>query len=313
MLVTGATGFVGSHLVRELLRRGCDVGVLVRDGSELGRLKGLQARLQVLPGGLMDADLLRRAVQAFAPARVFHLAAHGVNEWDADLRQSMLVNCGGTINLLEACRGLSLAGFVYAGTCFEYAGGEAPCREDAAVAPANAYAVSKAAGWLASQWYARMHHLPVAGVRPFQAYGPGEVPARLIPSVIACALRGRDVLATEGRQVRDFVFVDDVVAGMLQASERREAIGQVFNLGTGVGTPVRAAIERVLAAAERAVPVRLGAKPYRPNEIWHLVADTQRSRDVLGWTARVPLEEGLRKTVAWWQEQDEKAAVDVRV
>ena len=288
VLVTGATGFLGSHLARELVRMGCEVGALVRDGAERSRLHDVESRIQMLTGDLVDGARWPETIARFEPRVVFHLAAYGVNAWVCDPAQAVLTNVLGTTNLLEACRPLSLQAFVYAGTSFEEP------------APANAYAASKTAGWLFGQLYERAHQVPVVGVRPFQVYGPAEAPGRLIPSVIRAALQGREVQATEGRQVRDFIFVEDVIEGMILAAACPEARGKTFNLGTGQGVEVRAVIEQLMELLGHPVPVAYGALPYRPGELWNLVADTRSSTEALGWRPRVPLTEGLKRTVAWY-------------
>ena len=230
---------------------------------------------------------------------VFHLAAYGVNGWTCDARQAMLTNAIGTTNMLEACRELTLDAFVYAGTCFEYAGGPARCREDTWPKPVNAYALSKTTGWMMAQYYERMHHIPVVGVRPFQVYGPHEAPERLVPSVILSALRGQEVRVTEGAQVRDFIFVEDVVMGLLRAAACKKARGVMLNLGTGHGVTVRTVIETLIGMLGRPVSVAYGAVAYRPGEIWNLVADTRVATRLLGWQPAVSLDEGLRRTVEW--------------
>ena len=288
VLVTGATGFLGSHLARELVRMGCEVGVLVREGAETARIHDLQPRLELLTADLVDGARVQETIRRFEPRVVFHLAAYGVNAWECDPAQAVMTNVLGTANLLEACRPLSLDAFVCAGTSFE------------TPEPVNVYAASKAAGWLFAQLYERAHQMPVVGVRPFQVYGPAEAPSRLIPSVILSALQGREVRATEGRQVRDFIFVEDVVEGMIRAATCPEARGKMFNLGTGQGVRVRAVIEQLLELLGHPVPVAYGALPYRPREIWNLVADARSSTHILGWQPRVSLAEGLQQTVAWY-------------
>ena len=302
VLVTGAAGFLGSHLARALVRSGCEVGALARDGADRSRLHDVEARVQWLSADLADDARVRDAVGQFGPDVVFHLGAFGVNAWTCDPAQAVMTNVLGTTHLLEACRTRALRAFVYAGTSFEYADGDAPRREDAWPEPVNAYAASKTAGWLFSRFYERVHQVPVVTVRPFQVYGPAEATNRLIPSVILSALQGHEVEATEGRQVRDFIFVEDVIAGMIRAAVCREARGGTFNLGTGQGVSVREMIEQLMNILRHPVSVAYGALSTRPGEYRRLVADTRLSSRVLGWQARVPLTEGLQRTVAWFTQ-----------
>lgn len=307
VLLTGATGFLGAHLARRLVAEGCWVGALLRLGSNTARLANVLDRLHPLSGDLLAPDTLAEAMRVSAPRYVFHLAAHGVDRPLASATDSVQTNVQGTVNLLDACRAADLARFVYVGTCYEYGDGSAPCREDQPVAPANYYAASKAAGWLLCGVYHRVHGLPVATVRPFQAYGPYQGCRLLLPYAITTALRGEDLRLTPGEQVRDFVHVDDVVDGVLTAATTPAAVGQTINLGSGEGTTVRRAVEMALDVLGWPVPAHFGALEYRPGEVWDLRADPRRARELLGWQPRTGLADGLRQTVGWYRAHLELA------
>lgn len=300
-LVTGATGFLGSHLVRHLVRYGCQVGVLLRRGSNRIRIQDVIDKVDPLEGDLLQPEELYPLVRDFAPKYVFHLAAYGVNRPLESAVGSVNVNVQGTINLLEACCPLRVAAFLYTGTCYEYGDGGSPCTENQPVRPPNYYAASKAAGWLFACLYTRLSNLPVVTVRPFQAYGPYQGCRLLIPYVITSALQGVPLRLTPGDQIRDFVFVDDVIDGMIQAVMNEATIGQTVNLGSGQGVRVREMVERILDLLGWPVEANFGALEYRKGEVWDLRADIQRARELLNWTPKVPLDEGLQRTVEWYR------------
>jgi len=307
VFVTGATGFIGSHLVRRLIGYGCQVGVLLRQRSNTLRIDDVMGQLQPLEGDLLEAEKLKSLVQDFAPSHVFHLAAYGVDRPLESVTDSVQVNVQGTVNLLEACRAVNLERLVYIGTCYEYGDGSSPCKEDQPVAPINYYAASKAAGWLFCRLYQRLFDLPVVTVRPFQAYGPYQGCRLLIPYVITSALRGEDLHLTRGEQIRDYVFIDDVIDGMIKAATTDAAVGQTINLGSGIGVTVRKVVEMVLEILGWPVEAQFGALEYRAGEVWDLRADRRRARELLNWEPMVGLEDGLQRTVDWYKSHLEFA------
>jgi len=232
------------------------------------------------------------------------------------------VNVMGTLNLLEALTETDCDCFINTGTCYEYGhhtppppvppkvGGPGRQHEDQMVDPINAYAASKSAAWLFCNMYHRTRYYPIVTVRPFTTYGPRQSPRALIPQTILSALEGQDFEMTGGEQTRDFTYVDDVVEGYIRASLSERAIGQTFNLGAGKERPIKEVVLKVLELMGNPVRPLIGALPYRPREIWRLYADNNKARDLLGWRPRVGLEDGLRKTIAWYTEQFKAGAFD---
>jgi UDP-glucose 4-epimerase len=287
ILVTGATGFIGPHLVRRLVAAGARVACTLESEAQRRDLPAVAAGHVA---NLRDRRAVDAAVRAVRPALVFHLAAVGVTEFGVDPITAVQVNVGGTLNLLRALEGTGYRRFLFVGTSHEYGDGPSPFCEEQPPAPTNVYAASKSAAWLFCQMYQRARGWPLVGVRPFGVYGPGQRPPAFLPTLIQAALRGQDFDMTGGEQVRDLVYVEDVAAGVE---------GQTFNLCSGQGIPLAEVSRRVLGLVGHPIRVNLGALPYRPGQIWRMVGDNTAARQALGWQPTVSLDEGLRRTIAW--------------
>jgi len=300
VLITGATGFLGSHLTRRLLWLGAEIYVFVRPSSKHDRIADVLPQLHVIKNDLLDSVSVRDGVNQADPEVVFHMAAFGVDRPLDDPKNAALVNIMGVVHLLEAVRERELRRFIYTGTCYEYTGDQSPVGPDSNMEPTNIYAATKSSGALVCQAYRRTYGLPLIIIRPFQGYGPWQGTRLLIPYLITSLLKGKIVKLTSGKQVRDYVFVDDVVCGMLLGAENECAIGESFNLGSGKGIQVRSIVERVLNLLDGNTRVEFGAVPHRPSEIWSLWSDNLRANELLGWHPMTTLDDGLKKTVEWY-------------
>ena len=310
VLVTGATGFIGQRLVRRLVALGARVYAGAAPDEEPERVAGLPIQVERLIFDLRDAGAVQAAVAEAVPQFVFHLAAVGVTDPAVDPALALAVNAGGTIHLLEALRGQNVRRVVLVGTCYEYGASQqlAVSGQPSVIEgldPFNAYAASKVAAWAFGRMYWRAHGLPVVTVRPFQVYGPGQPAHTLIPAAIGAALAGEDFPMTPAEQERDFVYVEDVVSGLLAAADAPGVEGEGLDLGTGIARPIRQVIQRVWELAGGTGRVLPGALPYRPGEVMRIVADADRTARLTGWRAQVGLEEGLRRTIGSRQADDE--------
>jgi nucleoside-diphosphate-sugar epimerase len=292
LLITGGTGFVGRRLAAAAAGQGHAVTLLLREPYRQGRslpapLNSLAPRLGCVYADLRDAQATCDAVQEAAPELVVHLAAAGVTDPFLPVETAIAHNVTGTLNLLQACceRPGKLAPIVVART---------PGERDAQ----NHYAASKAAIWQFCRMYIRTRGWPVAGAMVYQAYGPGQPEHALVPGALAAARAGADFAMTSGRQVRDWIYVDDVVAGLLAMIARPLPPGETVELGTGRGTTVGEVVDRIYALAGGGGRPLRGARPDRPGESLAQIADPALGRAALGWQATVSLEEGLERLLA---------------
>ncbi|MBN1976799.1 MAG: NAD(P)-dependent oxidoreductase [Anaerolineae bacterium] len=299
MLVVGATGFIGQRLVRKLVEAGARVWVGVAPDESPERVAALPSQVERLVFDLRDEEAVREGVAEAAPQIVFNLAAVGVTNPEIDPSLALEVNVGGLVHLLEVLKGRSARRVVLVGTCYEYGAREAVEGLD----PFNTYAASKVAAWAFGRMYWRAYGLPVVTVRPFQVYGLGQPGRTLIPAAISAALAGQDFPMTPGGQARDFIFVDDVVSGMMAAAEAPGIEGESLDLGTGQAHAIRDVVAHIWEIVGAQGEVLLGALPYRPGEVMHSVADADRTARLTGWQAGTTLEEGLQRTIQNYTEQ----------
>jgi nucleoside-diphosphate-sugar epimerase len=267
------------------------------------RLAPLRERIELHEGSVSDHGAMQALTSAARPDVVFHLAAytHVGKSW-ARVEECVSTNVSGTISLLRALEGVGYRRFVYTGTSEIYGPIEVPFREDALVQPASPYAVSKYAGERFARMYQRAHGAPIVCLRPFNAYGPAQSPDRIVPEVIVRALRRQRLPMTTGTQTREFNYVEDLVDGFVRAATAPGIDGEVVNLGCGEEVTVAAMAATVLGLMGDPISPELGALPDRPNEIMRMRSDSTLARERLGWTPAVTLEEGLRRTIAWYTD-----------
>ncbi|MHB8893782.1 MAG: NAD-dependent epimerase/dehydratase family protein [Candidatus Geothermincolia bacterium] len=298
VLVTGGAGFIGARLCSHLVLHNNEVCALDHPEASLHRLAGMENQLRMVRVDLgnTSAGELRNIVGTCD--YIIHLASAGIDHSESDVLQMIRANIVGTQVAVELAQAISVKKFVYAGSCFEYGAGS-NFDEVAFPNPQGEYAATKTAAWFLLNSYARRHGVRVTSVRPFNVYGIGEATRRLVPHVITSALGNKTIDVTEGRQARDFVYVDDIVEGMSAAAVAEQAVGDTFNLCTGIETTVKELVLRIVELTGSKSAVNFGAIPYRDNEMWNLSGNPKRAAEKIGWVSRVTIEDGLRRTVEW--------------
>ena len=305
VLVTGATGFVGRHMVDLLLGHGYEVAAASVPGDPL--LPALPPGVSRLAFDILDLEATTEALARLAPSVVFHLAglARG-----GDLQRLLAVNVMGTECLLKAARALDQpATVVIPGSASEYGifAAPEPVNEDAPLAPISAYGVSKAAQTLLGLSYARRGDVPVVVGRIFNITGPREPQAMLVGAMagqVAAIERGRlPAVVSVGNldPYRDYIDVRDAVQGLWLLSRYGES-GRAYNLCSGTAIQVREVVRRVVALSN--VPIRIEPDPdrQRPSDIPYCAGDPQRAESATGWQPQYSLDESLQAALAWWRE-----------
>ena len=309
VLVTGATGLLGGYLVRELLEAGANVVALVRDsvpGSELIR-SGLIERVTTVHGSVTDLSLLRRILAEYSIQTVFHLAAQTlVGVAKQDPLGTLEANIQGSWVILEAARLAKVGQVLIASSDKAYGDPvELPYREDMPLAGKYPYDVSKSCVDLISAMYATTYGLPVGIVRCANIFGGGDLNfSRSIPGMIRAALLDEPFeIRSDGKFVRDFLYAEDAADAYLTLAEhlavKPELYGQAFNFSMELKLTVLDlvdAVKKVMGRPDLAVVIRNIAT----NEIREQYASSEKARRLLNWQPRCGLEEGLRRTIAWY-------------
>jgi len=318
--VTGAAGFIGSHLTQRLVEDGHRVRVFVRYNSQnnWGWLDVLPPsvirEIEVHRGDLKDPEAVRKAVEGIDV--IYHLAAlisipySYVNPLDL-----VQTNVLGTANVLNAClSSKSLVKLVHTSTSEVY--GSAlftPITEEHPLQAQSPYSASKIAADKLAESYHRSFGLPVATIRPFNTFGPRQSSRAIIPSLIVQALRGETVRVGSLDPIRDFCFVADTVSGFLAVASAEGSAGRVLNIGTGTGIAIGQLVQTILKMLGSKAEVVVEQSRRRPerSEVMELVCDASRAKAVTGWTAGVSLDAGLRETIAWMRENQQRYKPDI--
>jgi nucleoside-diphosphate-sugar epimerase len=306
VLVTGATGFFGSHIVRILAARGHRPIALHRAGSNLDRLKRLAAGADSFRRAVADIRIdgdIARVLDDIRPDAVVHAAAYGVDYREQDLEEAVATNVTATGRLVAAARRSGVRRFLHVGTCFEYGNHDGPLGEASALRPNSLYGSTKAGGSLLALALAGAGpgDLDLCVVRPFGMYGPLEGGHKFVPQVLTAARRGMPMECSPGGQERDYSYVGDIAeaCGRLLTLDRFPA-GQAVNLASGRTITMRRLAETAAAVAGSSGGfLNWGAHPYRPGETMRIEADTAKARSLLGDLPGTSLADGLRETLAW--------------
>jgi NAD dependent epimerase/dehydratase len=310
-LVTGAGGFIGSHLVEGLVEGGYDVRALVRYNSQnswhnLDRLApSVLASVEVVAGDIADTFAVDRAVSGCE--LVFHLAALiGIPYSYVAPASYVATNVSGTLNVLEAARRHAVSRVIHTSTSETYGSAQyVPIDERHPLVGQSPYSATKIAADKLAESFHRSFGLPVTIVRPFNTYGPRQSLRAIIPTVIVQALT-RDVLSLGSLDpVRDFTYVTDTVAGFVAAAEAPQAIGETMNLGVGAGVSIRELVDGIGDILGRRLLVAEDQARVRPqqSEVVRLVSENGKARQLTGWRPEVPLAAGLERTVAYLRER----------
>lgn len=301
VLITGASGFIGANLARRLLADGHELHLLMRPGFQPWRVEGIRADVYIHQVDLLNQDSLDRTVAEIRPEWIFHLAAHGAYSWQDDLPQILNTNLHATIHLVQACLKTGFDAFIHAGSSSEYGLKDHAPLESEGLEPNSHYAVAKAAATQFCQFVARRDNAPITTLRLYSAYGPYEDPRRLVPTLVMRGLEEKFPPLVAPDTARDYVYVGDMVdAFVLAATHAREIPGMIYNIGSGVQTPLSEVVDTVRRVLEIADTPVWGSMPQRrwDTSVW--VSDPTLAASQLKWRATVSFEEGIRRTLRWF-------------
>ena len=293
VLVTGASGFIGSHLCRRLCRDGVEVNAISR-AKHFHNADGLRW----WQGDLSEMATVRSLLTAIKPDVIFHLAGYPMGARELDhVMPSFRRNLMCTVNVLTAAAEIGCRRIVLTGSL------EEPAEGNPQVVPGSPYAVAKWAGSAYARMFHTLYHLPVVILRVFMVYGPAQQDCgKLIPYVILSLLREEAPKLSNGQRKVDWVYVEDVVEAFLAAAQAAGVEGTTIDVGSGALIPIRTVVESLVRLTNAQIKPLFGALPDRPFEQVR-VANTARSNAMIGWKPAMPLEKGLQCTVDWYRRQ----------
>ena len=296
ILITGATGFIGSHVVKRLVTEGHDVHAIIRPQSDTHKIVEVLADIVIWRGDLNEPETLADRISDVQPEMCIHLA------WDVQTGQyqhalTNVQNLGSTLELATRLAANGCQRFIGVGTCFEYDVSAGYLSESTASSPDSLYAACKTAASVGLEKIGNDSGMQTAWARLFYQYGPFEDERRLVPAILISMMNDEMTKTTEGAQVRDFLHVEDV-ASAIGAVAHSDLTG-VVNVGSGQPVRVREIVQKIGEITGREDLIEFGALPYRESDPMFVCANNRRLVDGAGWTPTYDLDSGLRQTADW--------------
>ncbi|HOD52233.1 MAG TPA: NAD-dependent epimerase/dehydratase family protein [Candidatus Hydrogenedentes bacterium] len=308
VLITGAAGFIGSHLCERLLRKGAEVRAMVHGNmrGSIGHLaaipESLRTRLEIVGGNIRDAAFVRDATVDMDT--VFHLAAiTSVVYSYSNPDETVITNVSGTLNVCNAARHENVRRVVHTSSAGVYgaAVGGAPISETHPVRAYNPYTASKLAADCVVESFHLSYDLPVTIIRIFNVYGPRIGRFLVIPTIVLQLLKGNKLKLGSLTPTRNFTYIDDIVNAYLLMAESDSVVGEVVNFGSTRAVTIAELAMLIADLMDRDVTISQDEKALRPakSEIERVLADVTKAKQLLGWNPKVELEKGLKKTIEW--------------
>ncbi|WP_321429463.1 NAD-dependent epimerase/dehydratase family protein [uncultured Methanolobus sp.] len=303
VLITGATGFVGSNLAHRLIEEGYEVHVLTRRSSDKWRLADMESTIHNHSADLLEAEKLENIVKDIQPDIVFHLATMGIYGGVHSPEKNVIENnLFGTINLINACNEIDYTCFVNTGSSSEYGPKSEPMKESDRCEPVNVYGISKCASTNYSTLIAKTKDKPIINLRLFSPYGPYDDSRRLIPYVISNALCGNKLQLADSCAVRDYVYIDDVLDIYMKSINLAGRYkGEIFNVGRGESISVKYVVKKVLEISLSKSAVEWNTFYGRDHDCSKWEADTKKTSQYFKWEPEYSMEDGIRKTIQWFK------------
>ncbi len=303
ILVTGASGFIGKHLIKKLLSNKYEVAC-VDLRYDNGFNNSFDSSVRFYSGNLLDKDFISLCIKEFAPHYIFHLAGSKSRSNNLpEFKSSYDVNYLGTLNLFEACIGRKeLKLMTLIGTVEEYGRSFSPFKEDNYELPVSSYGLSKLSATKLSLIFNSEFNIPALILRPSIAYGPGQGEDMFLPALINALLKSKSFKMTQGHQMRDFVFIDDLVQAMIRGIEKNDVAGNIINIAAGKSVRLKDVAMQISNLTGNAECLEFGAIPYRSSEIMDYAVNIDKSYEILNWKPETSLDKGLFKTVEYYKE-----------
>lgn len=303
ILITGATGFIGANLTKHFLKRGAKISIFTRAESNKWRIQDILKDVSEYSSDLEDSVRLKKIVKKIKPQIVIHTAVYGGYSFQNDALKITETNFAGTVNLVNASKGVELELFINTGSSSEYGIKSKPMKETDALEPVNEYGVTKAAAFSYCHAAAKKEHIPMVTLRLFSPYGYYEEKNRLVSSLILACLKFINPKLSSPDSVRDFIFIEDVISAYEKVIDNKNKVkGGVFNIGSGKQYTVGEIAENIVKLTGNKVKPEWGkiANSRQEPECWQ--ADISRAKRLLNWAPKYSLRHGLEKDINWFRE-----------
>lgn len=301
VLVTGAYGFIGANLVRELLNKRAEVFTISRKDSQKWRLNDVLAQINDFDITLTDLSGLKRLGEKIKPEIIYHLASYGGHHFQNEEKKIIEINLTGTLNLLEALFNIPYQMFVNTGSSSEYGYKKKKMKECDLLEPVSFYAATKASATLLGQVYAKYYKKKIVTFRPFTVYGPYDNSNKFVPTVIRSCIKGETVKLTNGASNHDYIYSEDLIRAYLMAPFNKKISGEVINLGTGRQYENEEVISLVEKISGKKIAVVKGAYKKHSWDTSYWVADNRLAYKLMGWKPEYSFKKGLLKTYRWFE------------
>ncbi|MCV0399657.1 MAG: SDR family NAD(P)-dependent oxidoreductase [Nitrosarchaeum sp.] len=302
MLVTGATGFIGTNLLYRLLEYDYNISVIVHKKSNMNNIKNIAQKLDIHNVDLSKSNIIKNEIKKIKPNVVYHLATYGVNHNQTETDKIINTNIFATFNLFDALLDYpEINKIVNIGSCFEYGPKINKIKETSETNPQSVYGFSKVSQTNIAKYFYEQNKFPIVTLRIFNTYGPFENRNRLIPSMISSAINSKKIHINNPNDVRDFVFVKDVADGIIQASKIKK-LGEILNIGTSKEYKVRDVVNKLSKITKYDNVVFDENKTHEYGG--KIVADITKSKKILNWEPAYTLDEGLKETFEWFKTRN---------
>ena len=307
VLITGAGGFIGSHLTEKLVELGANVRCFVRYNSrnDWGLIEKLpldvKNSLDIFLGDLKDSDAVRSAFKGIDIA--FHLGAVIAIPYSyTNPRETIETNVIGTLNVLCAAKDLGIEKFIHTSTSEVYGTAQyAPIDEKHPLQGQSPYSASKIGADKIAESFFKSYDIPIATIRPFNTFGPRQSTRAVIPTIITQALENKVVKLGSLSPKRDFNYVKNTVDGFIKVAELDNSIGEVINVGSGREVTIGEIADKIIEIIDPEIKIVTDENRTRPqkSEVQRLISDISKAKKLLGWEPKYSLEEGLKETIDW--------------
>jgi nucleoside-diphosphate-sugar epimerase len=302
ILVTGATGFIGTNLIQKLINSKNSISIFTQKKSNIQNIKNIISKLDVHQVDLTKFDIVKKSIKEIKPDIIYHLATYGVYNNQISYEKIVKTNIFGTLNLFNSIYEYgNIEKVINLGSSFEYGPQSIKIKENKKVNPRTIYGISKVAQTNLAKYFYEQKNLPITTLRIFNAYGTFENENRLIPSIILGAINHKKVNIINPNDTRDFIFIKDVVDVLISSSKNKQH-GEIFNIGTSKGYSVRQIAKKIskLSKSNNVEFHENNSHEYNGK----IIADISKSKKILKWQPKYSIDEGLKETFEWFKARN---------